>query len=120
MGLDLLPFLEGMDNVLIADAVNFDKQPGTVEVIEGDKIPSSLSSKLSIHQIGLPDILFASRLMGAMPEKIALAGIQPETIETGLEVSDVVRKNLERLVNVIIDKLREWGADDIYEKIKCA
>lgn len=118
MGLDLLPFIEGMDKVLVVDAVNFNKEPGSIEVIEDRDIPSFISSKLSIHQIGLPDILLASRLIGTMPPKIALIGIQPKTMETGLEMSDVVSMKLETLLNVIIEKLREWGAENINGRIK--
>ena len=37
-GLDLLPFLEQSDKVLIIDAANFKKEPGTIDVIEGENI----------------------------------------------------------------------------------
>ena len=60
MGLDLLPFFEGNDKVLIIDAVDFKKEAGTIDIIEGDKIPAFLTSKLSVHQIGLPAMLFVA------------------------------------------------------------
>ncbi len=60
-GLDLLPLLEDRDKVLIIDAANFNRKPGTIDAVEGDKIPAFLSTKLSVHQIGLPDLLFAAK-----------------------------------------------------------
>lgn len=113
MGLDLLSFIEGMDKILIIDAVNIKKEPGTICIIEDEDIPSFLSAKLSVHQIAFPDVLSALKLMGTLPAKMTLIGIQPETIETGLGMSETVNKNFDKLVNTVKEKLNEWG-------VKCA
>jgi len=111
-GLDLLPLFEGRDKVLIVDAANFKKEPGTIDMVEGDKIPAFLvSNKLSVHQIGLPDTLFAARLMNLMPQEICLIGIQPKTMETGTELSDEIKKQLDPLIERILLKLKDWGAE---------
>lgn len=116
MGLDLLPFIEGMDKVLIIDAVNLDKEPGTIEIIENDDIPSFISTKISIHQIGLPDVLAASRLLEITPAWTTLVGIQPESIETGLEMTGALKNNFKRLLDTAIKILSGWGFD-IKERI---
>ena len=112
-GLDLLPFFEDNDKVLIIDAANFKKEPGTIDTVEGDKIPGFLSSKLSVHQIGLPDMLFASRLMGTTPSEMCLIGIQPKSMETGTELSEEIRVKLDPLLDMVIQKLRDWGVDAV-------
>lgn len=116
MGLDLLPFIEGMDKVLIIDAVNLDKEPGTIEIIENDDIPSFIGTKISIHQIGLPDVLAASRLLEITPAWTTLVGIQPESIETGLEMTGALKNNFKRLLDTAIKILSGWGFD-IKERI---
>lgn len=108
-GLDLLPLFENRDKVLIVDAANFKKEPGTIGTVEGDKIPSFLSTKLSVHQIGLPDMLFAARLMDIMPPEICLVGIQPLSMETTVEMSDIVKGKFDELIDRVLDKLKEWG-----------
>lgn len=108
MGLDLLPFFEGNDRVLIIDAVNFRKEPGTIEIIEGDKVPALFNSKLSAHQIGLPDMLFAAKLMDISPPEICLIGIQPKSIETGAELTDEISSRVDFLVDKILQQLNEW------------
>jgi hydrogenase maturation protease len=108
-GLDLLPLFENRDRVLIIDAANFKKEPGTIDTIEGDRIPSFLSSKLSVHQIGLPDMLFAARFMEVMPREICLIGIQPKSMETTTDMSDVVSNRMEDLISRVLEKLKEWG-----------
>ncbi len=111
LGLDLLHLIEGMDGVLFIDAVNLKKSPGTIAVIEGEAIPSILEPKLSLHHVGLADLLFASSFLGTRPAKVALVGIQPEIMEIGLELSKTVMDRFEKLMQVIVEKLREWGLE---------
>ncbi|RMD79597.1 MAG: HyaD/HybD family hydrogenase maturation endopeptidase [Lentisphaerae bacterium] len=112
-GLDLLPLIERQDRLLIIDAANFNKEPGTIETVEGDKIPALLSGKLSVHQIGLPDMLFAAKLMEITPPEMCLVGIQPKSMETGTELSDVVSSRMDELIGVAIEKLSDWGVEVI-------
>ena len=110
-GLDLLPLFEGRDKILIIDAANFKKEPGTIDTIEGDKIPAFLSSKLSVHQIGLPDTLFAAKLMDISPPEMCLIGIQPESMETSTELSDIVGNKMDALIDKVLYKLKQWGVE---------
>lgn len=112
-GLDLLPLFEGRDKVLIIDAANFKKKPGTIDTVAGDRIPSFLNSKLSVHQIGLPDMLFAAKLMEIAPREMCLIGVQPESMETGTELSDTIKKQMHFLIDRIIRKLKEWGVEAV-------
>ena len=118
-GLDLLPLLEDRDKVLIIDAANFNKEPGTIDAVEGDKIPAFLSTKLSVHQIGLPDLLFAAKLMGVLPSEMCLIGIQPESMATSVEMSEVVRNGMDPLLEKVLDKLKEWGVEIKEKNDKC-
>ena len=111
LGLDLLPLIEGMEKVLFIDAVDFQRAPGTIGVVEDEAIPSCLEPKLSLHHVGLSDLLFASSFMGTRPSEIALVGIQPETLEVGLELSKTVMDRFEKLLQAIVEKLREWGLE---------
>ena len=110
-GLDLLPLFENRDRVLIIDAANFNKEPGTIGSVEGDNIPSFLSSKLSVHQIGLPDMLFAARLMEIMPSEICLIGIQPLSMETSAEMSGLISGKMGELIGSVLEKLKAWGVE---------
>lgn len=112
-GLDLLPLLENRDKVLFVDAANFKKEPGTIDSVMNDKIPSFLSTKLSVHQIGLPDLLFAARLMEITPNEMCLIGIQPESMETTTELSDAVSKRMDDLLTRVLEKLSEWGVEAV-------
>lgn len=111
LGLDLLPLIEGMDRVLFVDAVDLKEKPGTIAVIEGEGLPSLLEPKLSLHHVGLTDLLLASSFLGTRPAEIALVGIQPETLEIGLELSPTIQGRFDRLLETVLEKLREWGLE---------
>jgi len=111
LGLDLLHLIEGMDRVLFVDAVDLKKKPGTIAVIEGEDLPSLLEPKLSLHHVGLSDLLFASGFLGTRPAEIVLIGIQPETMEIGLELSKTIKERFDKLLETVLEKLREWGLE---------
>jgi hydrogenase maturation protease len=111
MGLDLLPLFEDRDKILIVDAVDFGKEPGFIGMIERDKIPSVLNSKLSVHHINLSDVLFAAELMGIRPSEICLIGVQPKSLAVGLDMTDEISGKIERLIDMTIKKLSEWNIE---------
>ena len=109
LGLDLLHLLENRDKILFVDAVDFGKAPGTIGVLENEDISSAFQTKLSVHHIGLPDLLLAAKWMDIKPSKICLIGIQPERMDMGLEMTEPVRGKIGELVNRIIGELEGWG-----------
>jgi hydrogenase maturation protease len=111
MGLDLLPYVEGLDKLLIVDAANLGEPPGTIRLMEGDGVKRFLDTKFSVHQIGLPDMLFAAELKDILPPEVCIVGIQPAVIDTGLEMSEAVAERFDALLDAIINKLRDWGLE---------
>ena len=111
LGLDLLPLIEDREKVLIIDAVDFGKGPGFIAAIEDDEIPAVLSAKMSVHSIGLSDVLFAAKLLDITPGKLCLIGIQPQSLEVGLDLTDCISDKIEQLVDMAIKKLQEWNVE---------
>lgn len=108
LGLDLLPLIEGKEKIIFIDAADLKKEPGSVAVIEDEKLPSFLAPKLSLHHVGLADLLFASSFQGNHPAKVILIGIQPEKMEIGLSLSDTLAQKKPEIIDLIVRKLREW------------
>lgn len=109
LGLDLLYYLEGVENLLIVDAVEMEKTPGTLLRMEGEEVPAFLSIKMSPHQIGIPDMLFAAKLKDLYPRNVVLLGVQPAVLDTGLDLSSAVAAQLEVLLLRVVDQLVSWG-----------
>ncbi len=109
LGLDLLSYFEGKDAVVIVDAVNFNREPGFISILRDEEIPSTINMKLTVHHIGLSDILSSLRLLGKSPKQIILVGIQPESLEMGLEMTHTLKSRLKEVVDTTIEQLKEIG-----------
>ncbi len=110
LGLDLLPRLEGIDRLLVIDALQMGAEPGSVFRLEGEEVPRAFANKLSVHQMGLQDLLAVAELQGHLPGQLVVLGAQAESIEMGLEMSAAVNTALEQLMAKVVHELSEWGA----------
>lgn len=109
LGMDLLYYLEGVENLLIVDAVEAHRAPGSLIRLSGDEVPAFLSLKISPHQMGIPDMLAAAKLKGSFPKNIVLWGVQPASLEVGLELSETLSPLVDVVVEKIVEELRKWG-----------
>jgi hydrogenase maturation protease len=111
LALDLLPYVEDADRMVVIDAVDMRAEPGTVVRITDDEVPTFLSVKVSPHQMGLADILSAARLRGLSPSELVLWGVQPEAMDTTLELSPPVAAQVDVLVDGVLADLSQWGIE---------
>ena len=109
LGLDLLPRLEGIDKLLIVDALQMGAEPGTLFRLEGEEVPRAFANKLSVHQMGLQDLLAVAELQGNLPQQLVVIGAQSEVIEMGMELSPAVEAALEQVVEAVRAELVDWG-----------
>ncbi len=110
LGLDLLPRLEGVERLLVVDAVETGDVPGTLVRMVGDEIPVALETKVSPHQMGLKDLLAVASLQGFAPREMVLWGVQPERLDLGMELSPAVADRVDYLVDAVLKELARWGA----------
>jgi hydrogenase maturation protease len=108
-GMGLLAHVEGVRQLLVIDAVQAGREPGSLIRLEGAEIPEGCSLKLSLHQLGLPDLLALSRLRGTLPPRVVLWGMEPACLEPGVGLSAPVASRLRQLVDEIAGELRAWG-----------
>jgi len=114
LGLDLLPRLEGIQRLLVVDAVDFGKPAGELIRLADEEVPVAIATKLSPHQMGLKDLLAVAELQGILPSKVVLAGIQPACIEMGMEFSSEVEAALSGLAELVLTELEHWGIRPLY------
>jgi hydrogenase maturation protease len=109
LGLDLLPWLDGVERLLVIDAVRLGRAPGEIARLEGDEVRAALDVKVSPHQIGVQDLLGAARLMGREPPSVVLWGMEPGCLDPGTGFSPRVAQALPRLEAEVVQELRRWG-----------
>ncbi len=110
-GLFLLSEFEGVDKLLIIDAISGGKEPGTIYSFSLEELPQTVAEKLSLHEVSLLDVLQLARLKGCLPEEVKLIGMEPASLEWGGELTEVAKKKLPELINLVLSQLRKWGVE---------
>jgi hydrogenase maturation protease len=108
-GFGLLEYFAEREKVLIVDAVNFGKEPGYIDLVENESIPARFGTKASMHHLGLLEVISVTNLMGSGPKELCLIGIQPKTMELGLDMTPEIWDKVDVVIDRMVTKLREWN-----------
>lgn len=110
-GLDLLPMVEDCGLLLIVDAIETGLAPGAIVRLEGQAIPTALALKMSMHQMGIQEVLALGSLRGTLPARVVLWGMQPGKMDWGLELTPPVAAGLDEMVEAVAGELLAWGEE---------
>jgi hydrogenase maturation protease len=95
--------------MVVVDAANFGEAAGTVRVIADADIDRFLNNpSLSVHEVGLVDLLQMMALSGHGPRWRALVGIQPDEVGWGTEMSPAVAAAIPKAGQLVAQVLAEW------------
>ncbi len=111
-GLYLLPVLEGLETLIIVDAIDFGLPPATLHHVEGAAVPATIGAhKMSLHQTGFQEVLALLDLRGHAPDAIHLVGVQPVTMQDyGGGLTEAVARQVPHAVQKVLDLLaRRYG-----------
>ena len=109
LGLSLLPLLEEADAAILVDAIRGEGPPGALVRIEGEDVAPAVAARLSVHQVGVADLLDSARLLGRYPPRLVLVGIVPADLGLGFALSPAVAAGLPRLVAAVVEEARALG-----------
>ena len=104
-GMEMIEDLSDLDFLIVVDVVKTGAAPGAVVKIDGADIPVFFRSKLSPHQIALPDVLASLELLGTMPREIIVLGVEPISLELGMEMTTTVAERIPQLVGMVVEEL---------------
>lgn len=109
LGLALLPYLEDAECAILVDAIEADAPPGTLVRLEGDEVGPAVAARLSVHQVGVSDLLEAARWREKVPSVLVLLGSVPETTELGVGLSPRVEATMPELVDLVCEEACRLG-----------
>lgn len=109
LGLNLLPLVDDSTHLLILDAVDARREPGTLVELEGTDIPLFSGAKLSEHQVTFQEVLGLALLRHTLPEHLCLLGVQPADLSVGVGLSAVGEMALPKMVAAAEVVLHRWG-----------
>jgi hydrogenase maturation protease len=108
-GMEMLDDLSHCDHIIILDAVRGGKTPASIIKLEGDQVPVFFKTKLSPHQIGLSDVLATLAFIGEQPGGVTVIGVEPVSLETGMELTPQVEARLPELMKMVLEVLSQLG-----------
>jgi len=113
LGLALVPELLDASHVLLFDAVAHPGDPGTLVVARDDEVPGLMGgNKMSLHQVGMNDILASLELLGHKPDHFTVVGIRPvQLADYGGSLTEPVQAQLPAALQLGIEELGRWGIE---------
>jgi hydrogenase maturation protease len=113
LGWDLLNFLQGVEKLILVDAIDAKAVPGTFFVIKNEEVKKYFKRKVSGHEAGIQEVLAWFDLMGKPIKEVTVIGVQPQSLETGLELTPLIKKFVPKAVDEILKQLSQWGVKAI-------
>jgi hydrogenase maturation protease len=106
----LAPRIENVNNLVVVDAAELGRAPGSVEVFTGTAMDRFAGrTKRSVHEVSLGDLLAIAHLTGHLPRNRALVAIQPHTVDWGPAPSATVSAALPEAAERVVACVRAWA-----------
>jgi hydrogenase maturation protease len=106
----LLSYVEAANSMLVLDAADLERVPGTIGLFENDAMDQFLrtSRRRTVHEVGLIDLLDMARLRGCLPRQRALLCIQPGRIDWSETLSTPVAHAMTEAARQARLTLQRW------------
>jgi hydrogenase maturation protease len=104
---------ENIDKLIVVDAVKAGNEPGTTYRLTLDDLDLDSTSPISLHEIGVLDSLKTMALFDRLPKSTVIIGIEPKTIDFGLDLSPEVEEKLPELINSVLKEIEETTAMEV-------
>lgn len=100
--------------LIVVDAAQLSRAPGTVRLYEGAEMDRFVMSSRnrSVHEVSLSDLLVIAHLSDRLPPRRALIGIQPECIDWSDSLSPPVAAAVPLARKFIRALLLRWAQRD--------
>ena len=105
----LAPLIEEHENLIVLDAAQLNKSPGTISLLAGEEMDAFIGhGKRSVHEVGLMDLMSIVKLAGHLPKNRALIGVQPKSLEWGEAPSEELQAALPDVCEKALHLIKEW------------
>ncbi len=105
-GLGLIGLMEGCRRVIIVDAADMGRPPGCVAKFSPSEVRFRIAEgPLSLHQIGLGEVLALASALGIAPDGLTIIGVQPKRVEIGARLSPEVERAIPQIIGIVLEEL---------------
>jgi hydrogenase maturation protease len=103
--MDLLNVIQEAERIIVIDALRGGGKPGTVYRVTPDDLMAETERTLSLHQVGLLEVLGMVRQLGGEPHAVII-GVEPKEISWGMELTPEVEARLPRVIDAVFEELK--------------
>ena len=109
MGMELLTYMRGMTQLVLVDAIHGGEAPGTVYEFPHEEMNHYFTEAISVHEVGMQDILRIRALQEDPLEDAVVIGVEPESLELGLTLSETTQAAVEDVKGRVLAVLSAWN-----------
>lgn len=107
-GTALMASWKDAERVILIDAVRSSAEPGTIHRFEAHARPiPARFFHYSTHAFGVAEAVELGRVLGQLPSRLILYGIEGKNFEAGTALSPEVQEAVERVTDRILQDLRD-------------
>ena len=105
-GFAVLYHLESARRAIFVDCAQMGQAPGTLRRFRCDEVNSIKQlAHFSLHEGDLLSLIEKAKQLGRCPEEIVILGIEPKTIDFGLELTSELKDRLDEYMAAIAQEL---------------
>ena len=103
-GTALPPLPKNLDKLIIIDAAQGGGEPGIIYRLSPEEIDTGDVPIISPHQLSLRESLRLMELENEKPKKVIIFGVEPKTIDWGLELSPELKEKMPQLIGLVLQE----------------
>jgi len=110
LGMDLMPYIAGTKKLLFIDAMDVEGNVGDFYQFTGDELNAYFKNKMSVHDLGVNDMLAVLKLTDNPVEEIIVMGIKPDVVSMGLDLTPAVAAKIPQVAEKAKEVVDKWVA----------
>lgn len=108
LGMDLMPYIAGTKKLLFIDAIDVEGNVGDFYQFTGDELNAYFKNKITIHDVGVNDMLAVLKLTDNPIEEVIVMGIKPEIVSMGLDMTEKVAEKVPEVAQKAKELVDKW------------
>ena len=116
LGMELMRFLLGTDKLIIVDAIDGNLSPGEIYQFEKDAVKIYFREKVSVHDLGIQDVLASLDVLEKPLKELVVFGVQPAVIDVGLDLTPIVAQSVEPVITKVLALLAAWKVEVMHRE----
>ncbi len=111
LGMDLMPYIADSKKLLLIDAINIDAPVGSYHSFTGDELNAYFKNKISVHDLGINDMLAVLKLTDNPVEEVIVIGVKPDIVSLGVDLTEKIAAKIPMVAKEAKKIVDRWIAE---------